>query len=270
MNFAFWNAGRNESPTVVSDLVHERKIEFLALAEIGFSPETLCQDYVSRFGSALYRLGPASNRIDLYTTRDPANFRPLLDTRHASFREFIPAIGGPILLGACHLRSKASSSDADQSERATELYRRITEQEEQLGHSRTVLFGDFNMNPFEQALISARAFHAVMDRRQASKNARVVDEIQRRYFYNPMWHLMGNRDNDARGTYFHDSSDAHNYFWNTFDQVLVRPDLLDQFDDESLEIVESVVGTSLLKDGDAKIGSKYSDHLPLFFKIHNL
>jgi hypothetical protein len=57
------------------------------------------------------------------------------------------------------------------------------------------------------------------------------------------------------------------YFWNTFDQVLVRPALLDRFRSNEVRIIDRVGGTSLaMLDGrpDGKIGS---DHFPLLFKI---
>jgi len=44
----------------------------------------------------------------------------------------------------------------------------IRREELGIGHERTVLMGDFNMNPFEIGMISATGLHAVMDRRSHS------------------------------------------------------------------------------------------------------
>jgi hypothetical protein len=57
------------------------------------------------------------------------------------------------------------------------------------------------------------------------------------------------------------------YFWQTFDQVLVRPSLLEAFPEEELRIVHTVGSRSLLKDRTPGIDRRISDHLPLLFKL---
>ncbi len=57
------------------------------------------------------------------------------------------------------------------------------------------------------------------------------------------------------------------FFWNMFDQVLLRPDLLPRFSNQDLKILTSVGESSLLSARglpDARIAS---DHLPLFFRL---
>ncbi len=97
--------------------------------------------------------------------------------------------------------------------------------------------GDFNINPFENGVVSARGFHAVMDRNIASKGSREVQGKDCKYFYNPMWRLLGDDTNGSLGTYFYYKSGYISFFWNAFDQVLLRPSLLDYFKSEDVSII---------------------------------
>ena len=56
------------------------------------------------------------------------------------------------------------------------------------------------------------------------------------------------------------------YFWNILDQVLIRPDLLENFDAKNLQVPDAVGDISFLKKG---LPDKdfISDHLPIIFGI---
>ena len=97
--------------------------------------------------------------------------------------------------------------------------------EDRAGHQRTVVFGDFNMNPFETAMVSSTGLNAVMSRRIAARVSRKVLGRDYRFFYNPMWEHFGDAKSDTAGSYHYDNSEHVNYFGNVFDQVLVRPEL---------------------------------------------
>jgi len=55
------------------------------------------------------------------------------------------------------------------------------------------------------------------------------------------------------------------YFWNTFDQVLLRPGLLPYYDGNALTVVTRVGERDLL-DGN-RDRPAVSDHLPLVVKL---
>ncbi len=82
-------------------------------------------------------------------------------------------------------------------------------------------------------------------------------------FYNPMWNLFGDNDNKP-GTFYYKKSAHLMYFWNTLDQVIIRPGLIDSFNSDSLEIISSVGEISLV---DENHRPRLSDHLPIFFSI---
>jgi endonuclease/exonuclease/phosphatase family metal-dependent hydrolase len=172
-----------------------------------------------------------------------------------------------ILLAVTHFPSKRYWDDISQTAQCVELANSIKLQEEEVGHSRTVLVGDFNMNPFEDGMVIAGGLHAVMSREVATRGARTVSAKSYQFFYNPMWNLLGDVTPGPPGTYYYDNAVQKAFFWNMFDQVLVRPDLLTSFDNDDLKILTSVGETSLLSPNGRPNTRIASDHLPILFKL---
>ena len=65
----------------------------------------------------------------------------------------------------------------------------------------------------------------------------------------------------------YDGAEHVNYYWNTFDQVLLRPELAERFDSNSLTIVKSVGPMSLVRADGRPDSASGSDHLPLLFEV---
>ena len=72
--------------------------------------------------------------------------------------------GLDILIVAVHLPSKLNYQDKDQALLCPRYAEFIREAEKEVGHCRTLIVGDFNMNPFEEGVVSSEGFHALMDR----------------------------------------------------------------------------------------------------------
>jgi hypothetical protein len=128
--------------------------------------------------------------------------------------------------------------------------------------------GDLNVNPFEDGMVLASAFHAVMTKDTAMRGSRTVQGQKYPYFYNPMWsHFGDQRSGSPSGTFYYEKAEHLVYFWNIFDQVLLRPELADAFEHENLRIISRVGNTSLLGENgrpNLKIGS---DHLPIVLDL---
>ena len=60
------------------------------------------------------------------------------------------------LITVAHLRSKLRTYPADQESHAINLVKTIRHWEQKLNIDRTIVVGDFNMNPFERGLTGAR------------------------------------------------------------------------------------------------------------------
>jgi hypothetical protein len=82
-----------------------------------------------------------------------------------------------------------------------------------------------------------------------------------------MWGHLGDVVSQTAGSYFYDNAEHVNYFWNMFDQVLIRPELVSRFDSDQLRIITSVGHRSLVRPDGRPDGATYSDHLPIIFEL---
>ena len=132
----------------------------------------------------------------------------------------------------------------------------------------TIAIGDFNVNPFETACISARNMHAIPFSEEVfEKPSRVVSGEEYKKFYNPTWKLFGNSTPPYSTYYYNKAGHAINYYWNAFDQVMVRPKLMKAFDETRLRIITETKSHQLINKKGIPDKKKYSEHLPLFCTI---
>jgi len=122
------------------------------------------------------------------------------------------------------------------------------------------------MNPFDVGVVGAHALNAVMTRELARKEKRTVASQPYRLFYNPMWGHFGDRTPGPPGTYFYAASTPGNYYWNVFDQVLLRPQLMDDL--VELRILDTDGCTSLVTPKGYPRSAETSDHLPVLFRLN--
>jgi len=114
-------------------------------------------------------------------------------------------------------------------------------------------------------MIVADGFHAVMDKNVANIVDRRVGGKSYRLFYNPMWSRLGDDSVGSCGTYYYNNSGASNYFWHTFDQILLRPDLLHNYDHSALHVITRIADQELLTSD--RIDERLSDHLPIVLRL---
>jgi exonuclease III len=263
LNFLFWNLNGQFVDKILSDLLRERQIDILILAEVPVNDGELLTK-VNHDQQGVFE--PAFNletKIRTFVRFPRKMVAPICDAQGISIRHIEPPGRKTILVVGVHLPSKLYRSEAEQAIGTTRLRLMILDAEEKVGHSRTLVIGDLNMNPFELGVVSAGCFHAVMDRRIAQRESRVVDGEERKFFYNPMWGLMGDCSAGPPGTYYYGAGGEYTLFWNTFDQVLLRPALLECFSSKNLEIITEVEGVSLLTASGRPNAAVASDHLPI-------
>lgn len=265
--FLFWNVHHEAIAREVALLCKYHDVDVLILAEASFTDFELQHNLTretERVYIALYN--ELSSRLRFFFRYPPGAISPVRDIpNRLSIREIQPPSGNSILLAAVHLVSKLHADDSDQASQARSVTRAIEEAEATVGHCRTLVIGDFNMNPFEGGLIDADAFHGVMTQTTAQKITRTVAGSKRNFFYNPMWGKFGDGSEGSPGTYYYSSAKNRQFFWNMFDQVLLRPDLLPTFKMDNLKVLTEIGETPLLKAGN--IDRSISDHLPIMIKL---
>ena len=264
--FLFWNLNQRAIPGFVRTVAREHDVDVLILAECRISTAELLEALNESSSDYQYAWGNC-NHLVFFTRFDAKRMKPLLESNRVSIRRLQMQKGESLLIAGAHLPSKVNYSDYSQIFESVNLARMINEVEAQEGHQRTVVLGDLNMNPFEIGMIGARGgLHAVMSRRVAARESRIVQKEKCTFFYNPMWNHLGD-SGKAGGTFYFENGEPVCYFWNMFDQVLLRPDLLTGFEPEQVRIVTEVGRVSLLEDDGRPDKTLASDHLPVLLEL---
>lgn len=263
--FLFWNVGGSDVGSTIADLCAEHDVDVLILAEasMGVAEAT---NHLNRSREApFWEFRPVDSRVRFFTRYPPSCFQQVFDDGRVSIRNLRPPIGAEVLIAAAHLPSKLHSGDQDQYYRIRRLRADLEEAEAQVGHRNSIVIGDLNINPFEDAMVAADGLHGVMDKQVARRVPRAVNGRSWDFLYNPMWSRLGDESKGPPGTYYYARGGLVSYFWNTFDQVLLRPDLLPYYHEESLTIISRIGGRDILTL--AREGGSGPDHLPLVIKL---
>ncbi|GHB49098.1 endonuclease/exonuclease/phosphatase family protein [Mongoliitalea lutea] len=180
-----------------------------------------------------------------------------------------------IIICGLHIPSKLTVNEKTQYSDARQIALFISDMKTRsnVGHNRFLVFGDFNMNPFEPGMIEPDGFNAVLSTTEALNEQRTEFYKKFDYFYNPMWSYLGDRNyltgdlKLAGSYYFRKTRDVTLTFWNVFDKVIIRPSIIDIFDFSSIKIIDDN-GIEKLVTTDFQLrDDSFSDHLPLTFKL---
>lgn len=251
ITFLFWNVSRRFPEEVLGALIAEWNVDVLVLAEVPSSaPDTI--QGLPRSG------GRVPTALTIYSRWE---MRPIEETRRWTIRSW-ESSEGELLLVAVHLPSPQHFDEASRTMEAAHFAREIRDVEDRRGHRRTILVGDLNMNPFEPGVVGAEGLHAISSRAIAAEGSRTIQGREYPFFYNPMWGQLGDR-----GTYFYRKSVPLCYFWNAFDQILLRPSLLPFWLVDELRILTGIGDITFIDSMGRPSASHFSDHLPILFRL---
>jgi exonuclease III len=247
----FWNVNGKKLLDRISSLCSTHEPDVLILAESDVSDQELL-DFLNCGREQKYFPDlNISTRLKFYSKYHLERFKPLVDEAYFSIRSITPYLEPEVLVVAVHLPSKLHASPMDQMMAAQGLAAAIRATELERKTNKTIVIGDFNMSPFEDGMVAANGLHAVLDQKYALKLGRKLKNVFYPFFYNPMWGRQGDLTVGPSGTYRYSKATEVNHYWHTFDQVLLRPSLLDGFKSERLRV----------------IAEKGSDHFPIFLGI---
>jgi len=263
VNYIFWNTNRKTHIQYISDIVSEYDIDFVILAEF---PDNQISYLIKalNLNNKFYLLPNISNKkIHIITKIIPSKIDYLEEDNNVRFISFLDFdIEKRLNLGMLHFPSKLYTNGNDiflPIQRTNSMIEDIEKHNEL-----TILIGDFNMNPFEQGMLSANGFHAFPRKIESNKNKRVIQTIEKKTFYNPMWKYLIREDNPI-GSYYYTNGGAYTLHWHVFDQILLRPQLIPYLN--KAELIGSFKDVSLIRNN--KPDREVSDHLPLLMKLNN-
>ncbi len=267
INGLFWNLGGHDRRSLVGRAAAERQVDLLVLAESGLDAEQYLAALETETGIA-YECPPSlTTRLQVFSRPRGFDLSELYvdNNKRLSIRR-LKWNGREYLLVVAHLISKLRWREVDQHAETQVLAQEIRRAETAEGHRRTILVGDLNMNPFEPGVVQANCLHAMMCKTDVARKTRTVQTRKYPFFYNPMWGMFGDRTPGPPGSYFQRRAEHLCYDWNIFDQILIRPEALEHFE-ESVEIVTGIADQHLLTARGRPDRTVGSDHLPLYFSL---
>ena len=265
INFLYWNAKNNNISSYIVEACVENNVNLLILVE----HKNIDIDYLIRklkdnnLFFEVERVDKDSRILLLHNTKKQISI--VRESKYYS--AFIIKDEAEVyLIFALHLPSRYAEERSDLNMYASQVMREFEQIEEERNTEKSIVVGDFNMNPFDDGMVSSLGFNAVMCPSIAKKKSRKVLNEERKFYYNPMWNLMGNALNSCKGTFYYPSG-TKSYYWYTYDQVIIRPELIEKFEMDDLKIIDVINNNSLVSVNSIPNKRLISDHLPIKFKI---
>ena len=262
MRIGFWNTHNNSINTYIAEFCVEQNLDLLALCEYQDNVSSLIHE-LSKKESVFYHIAtPGCERITwLSNTQDIS-----IGAQHERYSMLI--LNSDVILSAVHFPTIQYDDSETQSITIDFLLEAIQDYEGKLNTKQSIIFGDFNMDPYDNNCINAKYLHGIKDKKEAKRKKRRVSRKDYKMFYNPMWNYLGDHVYPP-GTYYYKGSSALTTFWHTFDQVIIRPEMIDYFDFEQLDIITTIEG-QLLFDSAFHPQKQISDHFPIVFEIQGV
>lgn len=263
--FLFWNVGQKDLRPLICEASVTVGADAVILVENGSTAretlESLQSSVSENFSQPVATLG----RFQVFTRKPELDLSQIQSADRLSIRR-LRCVNCDLLLGIVHIVDKMNWDPLPQASEVQLLASELRSIEDGEGHRRTILIGDFNMNPYDQAMNLATGMNAMMTVRCVSaKGTRRQQGRDYPFFYNPMWGLLGDRTPGPAGTFYHNSGARGIFGWNMIDQVLVRPDAIAHFD--NVEILTVAGTTSLATKSGRPNSSIASDHFPLVLRL---
>lgn len=275
VTFLFWNLGKKDLAEAVVAAVAEHGVDILILAEAEALSIGQCIVGLNRKSTSTYQgQVTGSNRLTVISRLDGAHLQhiatldPSRDSRWA-FHKLLRPGKDPVLIVSVHLRSKLAASENDQYARVRRLSEEIVRVETTEKTTHTVVVGDFNMDPFEIGMQACDGMHALLSKHEIAvrRGSRIHDTRSYRMFFNPAWRLHGEQIAGPPGSYHYAGDGVLVQYWHLFDQVLVRPELIEDLSGTDIRVLDAAGGESLLDHAGRPDRTRFSDHLPLLFRL---
>lgn len=264
LRILFWNLNKKDLQHQVCRIAKEKLANIIILIETDFDHKDMLDALRAQVLPTFCRPRSSPSRFEIFSCDTCFDLTELYAGDRISIRRLCYA-ETDLILGSVHLVDRRNWDQNNQSVQTALLVSEIARQESKLGHNRTILIGDFNMNPFDPGMNMAPGMNAMMTAKCIERGERIVQKQPYQYFYNPMWGLFGDRSPGPSGTYYHTSSSQGHYGWNMLDQVLLRRSLVPRF--ERVEILSAAGSRPLISQQGRPDTKSASDHFPILVSL---
>lgn len=260
MRYFFWNTHKEKVNNILEEIMLKEMYDIVILAEYEDNIDQLMNKLYVRDMEYKNISISKDERITFITNRK--NFKSAFSEQYFTIRIFKMSQDDIKIICGVHLPGQGYAEDGDRRAILQNIVEKIEELEDKYKTKRSIIIGDFNANPYENCMIEATGLHAVSSSIIAKKVSRKIKGTTYNMFYNPMWNKFGDFEGTP-GTYYYRQAKVKMVFWNIFDQVIIRPQIIDKFKKESLKVVTEINGRLLFDKNNIIVG----DHLPLEFEI---
>lgn len=262
MKYIFWNVQKIKTANdYLQKLIEFYQPDIIGVAEYTAVGQKLT-DTLKNAGVRYSYVPRIGSRVDLFYKSDEMKMIHCGDAPYFLVKVFSNKNDNQIV-AVVHMPSKLRKGEYDDIDVLHDLLNEIERVRQERGIKHVVIMGDFNMNPFEGPMVSASALQAVPSGEIAKKESRIYQNKKRAFYYNPMWNFLGD-ERRPMGSFYYGSPGNEALYWNTFDQFVVSPSLVDEVKRDSIHFV-NCFGDVILENRNGK--PKVSDHFPLYFVI---
>lgn len=259
LNILFWNLGKNSIENYLYQCIIENEVDLALVSEYGgisfdILMDKLGDDYVHIDGFG------GCDKITLIAKAIYPTTVCREQDRCVLYR--VEGQGSSYIIAGVHLQDRQNSDKLARISKIGRIVNDIGNLENSSKCKNTIIIGDFNANPYDDELLAAMAFHAVLFKDVILKSeTRTLDGVSYRRFYNPILQYLS-EDTKLYGSYYY-SSGSSTPIWHCLDQVLVSKNLVNKV--SGLKYLKSVKGRSLISK--IRPNREISDHLPLYVNI---
>lgn len=278
LKFLMWNLKNkaNKNVDALKELYNERKPDLLLLIETKINDSEIIKLSNKKLRSVMVNDKKTirlyvSKEIDAQIISEEEKEIEAKDGNRRQIKErlvFFKLIvnGQNILLVGIHFPSKFNNTGAAQQQIIKRWKTWIEAQEKILKTDKTILFGDFNLNPQEISIYSHEGL-------SAHPTINSTTKVKTKY-YNPMWSTLGDfvyqtGKSKVPGTFFRDigEDNVDEIHWNVLDGLLIKNSLVGSFLKKELEIITQTENHIFYSNNQID-SSNYSDHLPVKFNFN--
>lgn len=271
MNILFWNINKKDTfINTIAEIVREEDIDIVAFAEFPQGRDAAFVRELKQVAPSFKHLEPFSpGKVEIFYKDGLVDISNIYNGRRITVDKVHSSIDNEdYYFVFCHLKDATMTDKKQLPGYARHTVKEIVGFEKDYRSKRTIVCGDFNMDPYESSMLEHDGFNAMQTTAIAMKRQRNVEGESYEMFYNPMWGLYGDlHAQDVSGTYYYAPGIPIQPYWHIIDQVILRPDVIPVFDKRLLKIVSKGQNYNLL-NRNSNISDQYSDHLPIKFTLN--